>query len=128
LRRPQDGVGYNGNDTFNHAGGSNGVTTVNLGTFAGNNFNAFGTYNMTNGAARTVNTEYVGVSGKGVFNQAGGAHTINSDLYIGHNGGASRTFTLSGGALNVQTLSTYVGNQGACMFNQTGGSNNQGLC
>ncbi len=126
LSAPQEDVGYNGNGTFNHTGGSNAVTTLNLGTFAGTNFTAFGTYNMTNGAALTVNTEYVGVSGKGVFNQAGGAHTINSDLYVGHNGGASGTFTLSGGVLNVQTFSTYVGNQGAGTFNQTGGSNNQG--
>jgi len=67
---------------------------------------------MTNGATLTVNTEYVGLSGKGVFNQAGGTHTVNSHALRGQTMAApSGTFTLSGGILNVLS-SSFPGESG----------------
>jgi hypothetical protein len=72
--------------------------------------------------------EYIGYSGEGEFTQTGGTHTTSNPLYLGYNSGASASYSLSLGSLNVHG-SEYVGYSGAGAFTQTGGSHvlNSGL-
>ena len=48
-------------------------------------------------------SEYVGYSGAGLFQQAGGTHTIGNTLYLAYKPGATGTLNLSGGSLAAQS-------------------------
>jgi T5SS/PEP-CTERM-associated repeat protein len=91
----------------------------------GNAAGASGQIIMTSasGNVLTTPTEYIGYSGTGQFNQAGGSNDTN-ELFVGGNG--TGTYILTGGALNVQANSGYTGNEivyGGGAINQSGGVN-----
>ena len=148
---------YNGPGTMTQSGGS--VTTSNPGSWAfrlGGEA-GLGVYNLSGTGILTVNGIEIignGSSGQdssgndlpgGIFNQTGGAHTVNGelDMCIGqynqsggtltvrgstgllvvgfYSGAAGSTYNLSGGS--VMTRGTYIGyTNGVGTFTQTGGA------
>jgi hypothetical protein len=124
-------VGYFGNGTFNHSGGTHNANGLIVGYNVGStNPAGLSVYNMSNGAALNLNKdETVGDGASGVFNQSGGAHSFISTslgsvaLYIGAGSAGNGTFNLSGGTLSLPTRTTYVGyNGGHGSFWQSGGT------
>lgn len=140
-------VGAGGTGTFNQSGGVHTSESLYLGDAQlsgdGNQY-GFGTYNLTGGIL-SAETEVIGFSGNGVFDQAAGTHTVTNGLFIGYNDGAEGTYTQSGGNLsvggslelgyyngatgtynlnggNLDSQHVYVGEYGDGNFNQTGGS------
>jgi fibronectin-binding autotransporter adhesin len=86
-----------------------------------------GTVQVPGGAIAT-STEYIGNSGNGSFTQAGGTHSIRSELYIGYGVGSSGAYSLSGnGVLSVTNSAVntfeYIGYAGSGSFTQAGGTN-----
>ena len=101
-------IGLSGTGTFNHTGGTN---TINAGAVGGFDIGVFagstGTYNLSGTGALMVNkSEYIGDSGRGIFNQTGGTHTISAghDLYLGYNASGRGTYNLSGGMLTAPAV------------------------
>jgi hypothetical protein len=99
-------IGFNGTGTFNHTGGTNTINASAVGSFyVGANNSATGTYNLSGTGALVSNeTEYIGHSGFGTFNQSGGSNTITgagNDLVLGFNPGTAGNYILSGGTLSV---------------------------
>ena len=72
----------------------------------------------------TSNTEVIGQSGKGDFDQSGGTNTsTGGDLILGRNTGSSGTYNLSGGSLNINNGGrAIVGYSGTGTFIQSGGT------
>ncbi|MEJ2092876.1 MAG: hypothetical protein P8X65_11855 [Syntrophobacterales bacterium] len=93
----------------------------------GENPGASGTYNLHDGTLYISNGyggyEYIGNSGIGTFNQSGGTNSFNwGSLYLGLHSGASGTYNLSNGTLDV-SLDEHIGHSGSGTFTQTGGLN-----
>jgi len=89
-----------------------------------------GTYNLSGtGALNNHTNVFLGtgdsemaVVGTGLFDQSGGAHTVNENLYVGHrynDTGVNGTYNLSDGTLDVGDH-IYVGYEGVGEFNQSG--------
>ena len=80
-----------------------------------------GTIQMSaGGSLAAIFNELIGNSGPGSFVQTGGTHSVSNDLYLGNLGGASGTYTLSGGSLSADSV--VVGSEGPGSFVQTGGT------
>ena len=99
-------VGLGGTGTFNHSAGTNTITASALGYLSlGHNAGASGAYNLSGiGVLASNESEIIGNSGAGVFNQTGGTNTISgagSDLLLGLNAGSTGAYTISGGTLSV---------------------------
>ena len=106
---------------FIQSGGTNTGTGLRVGNQGGSS----GTYNLSNGLFRAT-YEYVGQSGTGVVNQTGGNNTVtdtpgHGSLVLGGFPGSSGTYNLSNGLLSVDE--SIVGNYGAGVMNQWGGTN-----
>ena len=97
--------------TFMHVGGYVSTDVLNLGLVGPV------TYSL-NGGSLGANSEIVGNSGAGVFNQTGGTNTV-LDLVIGKE--VSGRYDLSGGMLEASHMT--VGEWDVGIFNQSGGIN-----
>ncbi len=82
-----------------------------------------GTIKMTSGSLIIIDPiyeEFIGNASPGNFVQSGGTHSVAHVLSLGNLGGATGTYSLSGGSLAVPTLD--VGNSGPGIFTQSGGT------
>jgi hypothetical protein len=116
-------IGSNAAGTFIQTTGSNNLSG---GLRLGYNASGLGTYALNAGTLSETSASgslYVGYSGTGVFNQAGGTHTLDGSIGLGLLGNSSGTYTLSGGTLAVGD-SVYISNASPVPSNfiQTGGS------
>ena len=82
--------------------------------YLGYNSGSAGSYELSDTAALTSSSQYVGRSGSGSFSQSGGTNTVNSSLFLGYNAAGAGTYSISAGSLEVGTL--YVGNNGTGTF------------
>ena len=116
-------VGYSGTANFTQNSGANSAGNLTL----GNNPNSNGTYNLSGSGQVTASFIYIGSSGSGSVTQSGQSNALSENLYLGNNPGGVGTYNLYGGEL--KTISPgyvgclVVGNSGAGIFNQTGGTN-----
>jgi hypothetical protein len=117
-------VGAGGTGVFTQNGGSHIPGQLTLGFVAGSS----GTYDLNSGSVASTYQEFVGFQSNGVFNQTGGSHSVSgtSGVSIGVTPEGSGTYTLSAGTLMVPNGPMYVGDSGAGVFNQSGGSNSIG--
>ncbi|MHB9072264.1 MAG: autotransporter domain-containing protein [Desulfobaccales bacterium] len=69
----------------------------------------------------TYDNEYIGQNSTGTLTQGGFTNTVNNNLRLGQNAGASGTYDLSGGSLSVGG-NAYIGYSGTGTFTQTGGT------
>ena len=85
-----------------------------------------GTYTLGGGALVANQSEYVGLSGNGVFNHSAGSNTINASgvgtFIVGVNASSTGAYNLSGTGSLVSNSTEYVGYSGTGVFNQTGGT------
>ncbi len=82
---------------------------------------------MTGGTFTAAQNEFIGYSGRGVFNQSGGTNKVTSTsafFEVGDNVGATGTYNLSGTGTLTSNSPEYIGYFGAGNFIQTGGTNN----
>jgi hypothetical protein len=111
-------VGFNQPGTFSL--GFSAVADVNLldvGTIPSGN----GTFSLSGAASLNASgNEVVGDYGTGTFNQSGGTQAISGTLDIGNQTVGVGAYTLSSGAMSVD--SEVVGNAGAGTFVQSGGT------
>ncbi len=83
---------------------------------------------IDNGATYTVtgniiyDNEYIGQNSTGTLIQGGFTNTVNNNLELGQNAGASGTYNLSDGSLSVAG-NEYIGYSGSGSFTQSGGTN-----
>jgi hypothetical protein len=148
-------LGNAGSGFFNQTGGTHFVGTNGL--FIGFGTAATGTYVLSGGSLQAIanifgslESEVIGVSGVGIFNQSGGLNSANSPngITLGQNSGSSGTYNQSGGTcfgdvflgISAGATGTYnlsnsaslgvgeieVGLGGNGTFNQTGGTLNGG--
>ena len=117
----------NGQGTFNHSGGVYTAWDITL----GGDPEAKGTYILSDMAAVTVESLYVGDGGQGTFMHLGGTATVTSYLSVGcADWGPDGTgeYTLSGGTLNVIApgAEAVVGdyNNGVGVFQHSAGVHN----
>jgi T5SS/PEP-CTERM-associated repeat protein len=97
-------VGSSGTGVFNQTGGTNTMNAAGFHLYLGSSAGSTGTYNLSGAGALAAQSEYVGYSGTGIFNQTGGTNTIGgflNRLYLGYNAGSTGTYTISGGTLTV---------------------------
>jgi hypothetical protein len=108
LTATTENIGSFADGTFNQTGGSN-VVTGSFTLAAGNTTQRVGTasYVLANGSL-SANTEFVGNSGMGAFNQSGGSNTVANSLFIAYSNGSTGAYTLNSGALTVNG-SAYLG-------------------
>jgi fibronectin-binding autotransporter adhesin len=96
-----EAVGYSGVGEFSQTGGTNTVGSSNS-LFLGTNSGSIGYYDLSGSGVLSVdNSEVIGYSGNGSFNQAGGTNTIGQSLYIASQSGSSGGYMLSGGTVDV---------------------------
>jgi hypothetical protein len=123
LIAPEEIIGRFGLGTFNHTGGTNKVDSLILGagvTFPG----VGGIYKLSGtGTLEVSSNTIIGDTGIGVFEQTGGVHDIQKNLYLGRDVfllKSQGTYKLSGGNLKVGG-NEYVGYSGIGTFTQEGG-------
>jgi hypothetical protein len=113
-------IGASGTGLFTQTGGSN---TAGINPFffvLGGGSGAVGTYNL-NGGHLQADTEQIGDSGTGTFNQStGSTHIVSNALVLGFNSGGSGTYNMKGGYL--QAVDEIVGDEGKGTFTQSGGT------
>ncbi len=119
-------IGYNGNGTFNQAGGTNsvnldGANNASGSIYVGFNSGGTGAYILTSGTL-TAQTEYVGDSGVGQFNQSGGNNAVAGSLFVAFSAGVTATYSLSG-ASQLSAATEDIGASGNGAVSQTGGLN-----
>jgi T5SS/PEP-CTERM-associated repeat protein len=106
-------IGFFGNGTFNHSGGTN---TLNAGVLiVGSAASGVGTYNLSgSGQLISNSSQYVADHGTGFFNHTGGTNTINgtNNLVLGNNPGSVGTYTISGTSTLTVNNDVIVGNLG----------------
>lgn len=110
-------LGYHGIGSYTQTAGTNDLTTLRVGKYAG----AEGTYNLTGGRLNTGLVE-IGPSGTGTLNNSGGEHYMTNNLYIGTYGSGVGTYEL-GGTGYLSAPKEFLGNEGTATFNQRGGGN-----
>jgi T5SS/PEP-CTERM-associated repeat protein len=119
-------IGYSGTGVFNQNGGINTINASAVGSLSiGSNAGSTGTYNLSSGQLTSNESEYVGVSGIGVFDQTGGNNTIvgtENDLFLGYNASGSGTYTISGGTLTIPD-DLFIGNSGGGTMTIGGSAN-----
>ncbi|MGA9753682.1 MAG: autotransporter domain-containing protein [Desulfobaccales bacterium] len=69
----------------------------------------------------TYDNDYIGQNSTGALIQGDFTNTVNNNLELGQNAGASGSYNLSGGSLSVAG-NEYVGYSGTGAFTQTGGT------
>lgn len=111
-------VGYYGSGSFAQSAGSHSASYLRVGVYDTGN----GSYTLSGSGTLATNYVDIGMTGTGSFTQSGGTHTVSGfgSLFLGHNSGASGSYTMSGGGLS--TNNTYVGNSGTGNFTQSGGT------
>ena len=118
-------VGNSGAGVFNQSGGTNDIghgTPANL--ILGLNAGSTGTYTLNGSGSVTVEAGgqvTIGAGGTGIFNQAGGTHSVAGNLVIGDQAGATGTYNLSLGSLSAGSQEI-IGVQGTGTFSQSGGT------
>jgi len=120
-------IGDNANSgTIDQTGGTNEITSTAFGIFGGelvlgHGANSTGTYKLSDPGELSADTEVVGDSGTGNFEQSGGQNTV-SKLVLGQSGGgtSSGSYTLSQGSLNAKSL--VIGDSGKGEFTQNSGT------
>jgi len=118
-------VGFAGNGTVNHSGGTVEVTASGQSLTIGNGAGSYGEYELS-GAASIILTNnnyfYVGEAGTGIFNQSGGTVTVAALSMVGRHANSHGTYNLTGGTLNPATLivGEAVGSTG--VFTMVGGT------
>jgi fibronectin-binding autotransporter adhesin len=113
-------IGYAGNGSFTHMGGTNVVLNeLDLGDDSGS-----GSYNLSGSGMLTAPIEYVGASGTGNFVQFGGTNAVSANLTLGYLAGSSGTYSMSGGLLTAPY--EVIGAAGSGSFAQSGGTNSTG--
>ena len=115
----------NGRGAVNQSTGSV-VMDINGDLVLGYGSGSTGTYALSGGSFTASQSETIGVSGAGTFNQSGGANTVPASavgsLALGINPGSVGTYNLSGNGALGSTVHEYVGYGGTGVFNQTGGT------
>jgi hypothetical protein len=96
-------IGVNGSGVFNHSGGSNTTTTLDLALNAG----ASGTYSLSNTGTFSGANGYIGgasggTGGTGILNISGGSMTFSGNLKVWNTAGTAINF--SGGSLTVGSI------------------------
>jgi len=79
-----------------------------------------GTFTLNQSSSSTAlnaNAEFIGLSGKGVYNQSAGKNNVANYLVLGVNPGSNGTYNMSGGTLTTGALQ--VGNAGTGTFKQS---------
>jgi hypothetical protein len=130
LIAPKEIIGRFGLGTFEHTGGTNKVENFVLG--AGITFPGIGgIYKLSGtGSLKVSSDAIIGDNGIGVFEQTGGVHEIQKNLYLAFKGaqvgpvflGSQGTYKLSSGNLTVLG-NEYIGYSGIGKFTQDGGNN-----
>src|SRR4051812_181141 len=124
--------GYSGAGTTTGRGAlaqSAGTVTTNPGfdIVVGYGAGSMGAYTMIGGAVTASQSEFIGFSGTGTFDQSAGTNTINvsavGSFSVGGNANSVGTYNLSGTGTLVANATEYIGNSGTGFFNQTGGTN-----
>ena len=131
-------IGSAGTGTFTQTAGTNSISDASTNggpsasLYLGSTAGSLGTYNLSGtgqlkteqrSSNATSGGQYVGYSGTGVFNHSGGANTVGSSLYVGHNTTAAGTYSMSGTSKLTVGGSEYVGNAGTGVFSQSAGTN-----
>lgn len=128
LNAKWERIGFGGGTgTLNQTGGTHNISgNLYVGDGTHNGSISDGTYNLSAMGVISVNgAEYIGANGgEGTFNQAGGTHEVNGNLFIGSGVGSLGTYNLSGGTL--KTDSETIGDGGSGSFYQTGGTHTVG--
>ena len=117
-------VGLNGTANFFHGGRDLNLAASGVSLDIAANAGSAGAYYLSGGGTlETFGGLKVGDGGAGVFNLSGvgSSATINGDLVMGSQSGASGQFNISGGTLNV-TGGLTVGDAGTGQYNQSGGA------
>jgi uncharacterized protein with beta-barrel porin domain len=110
-------VGDEGAGIFVQDGGEH---NVNMGLRIGSDSDGQGNYTLSDGSL-SVGWERIGYMSTGTFEQAGGIHTIVTDLRVGQWGEyGNGTFLLNGGTLSVG-WGGYIGERCTGNFKQSGG-------
>lgn len=122
-----EAVGGSAVGVFNQSGGINTITNSNANLILGESGGSTGTYILSGTGSLlslSSDSEYIGYSGTGIFNQSGGTNSLgnNGVLNIGYNSGSSGDYMLSG-AGTLFAGSEYVGNGGSGSFVQSGSAN-----
>jgi hypothetical protein len=115
-------IGYSGTGTFTQSGGTNNVSSLQLGANGSD-----GTYDLSGGTVST-NVTVVGGTGTGSVIHTGGTFTVTTgDLTLGSGAGGLGTYDLSGTGLLRADLNInnreIIGRWGTGVFTQTGGEN-----
>ncbi len=116
-------IGYSGAGTFLQSGGTNSLARASLNI--GENSNSSGYYGLSGGALNSNvgsagEAIIIGNNGSGRFVQSGGkVSPLGGSCYLGYSSNGTGTYELSGGSLNVSTMS--VGYGGSGTFLQSGG-------
>src|SRR4029079_18978525 len=89
-----ENVGYLGDGTFNHAGGSH---TVSGFAYIGGQPGSTGDYTLSAGIFSVDDTEVVGQASRGTMTQSGGIHTVGINMFVGEAAGSTGNVFHSGG-------------------------------
>ena len=109
-------VGYGAAGTLTHSAGA---FTITYRLCVGYSTAKSGLYNLSGTGALSSPTEIIGYNGTGTVNQNGGTNNTPS-LILAYSQGASGTYSLNGGTLQVGSVST--GADGGSVFNFNGGT------
>jgi len=104
------GVGH-----FTQSGGFYSGTQLNMAATAGST----GTVNLSAGTFALTNTEKIGQSGYGEFDQTGGTNSCTSQLLLGENSTGTGVYNLSSGTLSISGLPS-LGNNELIGYNGVG--------
>ena len=86
-----------------------------------------GVFDLMPGRSLTVGVEILGKTGEGVFNQHGGTHVVETDLFMAKESGAAiGTLNMLGGTIDVGAVPAadhmYVGHLGSAVVNHEDGT------
>ena len=79
------------------------------------------TLEQSSGDTLKTSSEYIGMNGRGAYNQINGANLVSGELVLGYYSGSQGIYTLQGGSLSARTQT--IGFLGSGAFTQTGGTN-----
>lgn len=121
LAGNEEYIGWEGNGTFVHSGGTNQVTTT---MYVGVNPGGIGLYQLITGdlSANYISIGHAG--GSGVFEQTNGINTVAHDLLLGSATVSTSPgkYTITDGLLDVQNGKIYLGQAGQGTFELNGGT------
>ncbi|MEJ2069051.1 MAG: hypothetical protein P8X58_01370 [Syntrophobacterales bacterium] len=122
LNAPYETIGVEGGGSFTQEGGSNIFipgdfpwSSLSLGA----QDTGTGSYDLKGGFL-SVDNEYIGGAGSGVFNHDGGDNTAET-LLVGFSSNGTGTYNLNHGSLS--SLWQFIGDLGTGTFTQSGGTN-----